>query len=95
MVGTANAQDSHEQTYQFDIPAEPLGQALTDFSSISSRQILMSEDSVKSRATKGLHGRYTAPQALDALLAGTGLAVVTNASGVLMVQQKKSRSRAE
>jgi outer membrane receptor protein involved in Fe transport len=84
-VGSSMAADP---TYQFDIPVEPLGQALTDFSQISSQQILMSEDIARGRTTKGLHGRYTAEQALASLLAGTDLRVETNASGVLMVRLK-------
>src|ERR1700678_4455531 len=85
-------QSAQEKTYQFDIPAEPLGQALTDFSAVSSQQIIMSEDVTKGHATKGLHGRFTAPQALDALLAGTDLMVETNASGVLMVRSKNAQA---
>jgi outer membrane receptor protein involved in Fe transport len=92
MAAPANAQDQSQQTFQFDIPAESLGQALTDFSSVSSKQILMSEDAVKGRTTKGIHGRYTASQALDALLAGTGLEAEVNASGVLMVQSKNAEA---
>lgn len=83
--GAAYAAD---QTYQFDIPAEPLGQALTDFSRASSQQIVFSEDLTAGKSTKGLHGRYTASDALDGLLAGTGLRVETNSSGVMMVRSK-------
>src|ERR1700674_4793857 len=85
-VGFAANARAQEPTYQFDIPAEPLGQALTDFSAVSSQQIIMSEDVAKGRTTKELHGRYTAQQALDALLAGTGLTVEISPSGVLMVR---------
>lgn len=85
LAGPARAAD---QTYQFDIPAEPLGQALTDFSRASSQQIVFSEDVTAGKATKALHGRFTAAQALDALLAGTNLRIETNASGVMMVRSK-------
>jgi len=88
-VGFAENASAQQPIFQFDIPAEPLGQALTDFSAVSSQQIIMSEDVAKGRTTKGLHGRYTAQQALDALLAGTGLTVESSASGVLMVRAKK------
>ncbi|HWD29225.1 MAG TPA: TonB-dependent receptor [Rhizomicrobium sp.] len=91
-IGAPVALAQADQTYQFDIPAEPLGQALTDFSAVSSKQIIMSEDAAKGRTTKGLHGRYTAEQALDALLAGTDLKVEVNASGVLMVRPKKNQA---
>ncbi len=88
MLGLGGAAQAADQTYQFDIPAEPLGQALTDFSRTSSQQIVFSEEVAAGRSTKGLHGRYTAAQALDTLLAGSGLHVETSASGVMMVQSK-------
>lgn len=78
--------------YQFDIPAESLSLALTDFSAASSQQIIFSEEVVKGRATSGLHGRYSSDAALSALLSGTDLKAVTNANGVLMVQPKNVRA---
>jgi iron complex outermembrane receptor protein len=79
-------------TYQFDIPAEPLSQALTDFSQAASQQIIYSENLVKGRKTPGLHGSYTAAEALNALLAGTDLTVDINPSGVLMIEVKNARN---
>lgn len=82
LYGSAVAAD---RTYQFNIPAESLSQALTDFSQISHQQIIFSEDIVRGRKTPGLRGRYTTEQALRSLLAGTSLRVEANAAGVLMV----------
>ncbi|MEJ0025929.1 MAG: TonB-dependent receptor [Rhizomicrobium sp.] len=90
MLGLGGSAQAADQTYQFDIPAESLGQALTDFSRASSQQIVFSEDATNGRATKGLHGRYTAAQALAVLLAGTDLQVETNSAGVMMVRSKNS-----
>jgi len=59
-----------DPTYRFDIPPEPLGQALTDFSQAAAQQIIYSESIVRGRTTSGLHGSYTAAQALHALLGG-------------------------
>src|ERR1700733_15009945 len=81
-------------TYQFDIPAEPLSQALTDFSQAASQQIIYSENLVKGRKTPGLHGSYTAAEALNALLAGTDLTVDINPSGVLMIEVKNDHNKA-
>jgi iron complex outermembrane receptor protein len=81
-----------EPDFQFDIPAESLSQALTDFSQASSQQIIFSEDLLKGRHSTGLHGRYTSAQAIAALLAGTDLKVQPNTSGVLMVQSKNVRA---
>lgn len=85
MVGPAF---SAEQTYKFDIPAESLGQALTDFSKASSQQIVFSEDVTNGKTVAGLHGQYTAQDALKTLLNGTGLVTETNSSGVMMVRSK-------
>jgi iron complex outermembrane recepter protein len=91
-AGAASAQGAPAPTYQFDIPAEPLGQALTDFSTASAQQIIMSEDVAKGRVTKGLHGRYTTREALNLLLADTGLVAESSASGVLMVKSKNGEA---
>ena len=90
--GLGGAASAADQTFQFDIPAESLGQALTDFSQASSQQIIFSEDLVKGRKTAGLHGRYTTAQALDTLLGGTDLRVETNSAGVVMVRSKNGQA---
>jgi iron complex outermembrane recepter protein len=84
-MGTAQATDL---TYRFDIPAESLSQALTDFSQTAAQQIIYSESVVKGRKTSGLHGSYTPAQALDTLLKGTDLRVDVNSSGVLMIRAR-------
>ncbi len=92
LAGVANAKDS---TYRFDIPAESLSQALTDFSQASQHQIIFSENVVHGHKISGLHGSYTVEQALHALLAGTDLEMQTNATGVLMVRQKKRQAASD
>jgi iron complex outermembrane receptor protein len=77
-----------DPTYRFDIPPEPLSRALTDFSEAAAQQIIYSESVVKGRQTPGLHGSYTAAEALDALLSGTDLRVDINPSGVLMIRAR-------
>jgi outer membrane receptor protein involved in Fe transport len=89
---TVEPGNAAEKTYAFDIPAESLGQALTDFSQVSSQQIIFSETLVKGRKTGGVHGNYTANQALALLLSGTDLKIEASASGVLMVQSKNVRA---
>src|SRR5882757_9686773 len=80
-LGFAGSASAADPTYQFEIPAESLSQALTDFSQASSQQILYTEDLVRGRKTSGLHGNYTATAALGALLAGSDLKVETNSAG--------------
>jgi outer membrane receptor protein involved in Fe transport len=81
-----------DKTFQFDIPAESLSQALTDFSQASSQQIIFSESLVKGRKSAGLRGTFTTSQALATLLSGTDLAIEASTSGVLMVQPKNVRA---
>lgn len=89
---TSEAGNPVEKSIKFDIPAESLSQALTDFSQVSSKQIIYSEGLVKGRAVQGLHGSFTPSQALSALLSGTDLQYETNNAGVLMVRSKNVRA---
>jgi outer membrane receptor protein involved in Fe transport len=92
-LGDAQAADP---TYRFDIPREPLGQALTDFSQAAAQQIIYSESVVQGRTTRGLHGSYTVAEAIRALLNGTDLRADVNSSGVLMIRERNAVStRAE
>jgi len=77
-----------EPNYQFDIPPEPLGKALTDFSRITSQQIVFSEDVTAGKQAAGVSGKYDAATAIDALLANTGLVARSNGAGVIMIQKK-------
>lgn len=88
LLGTQHLQAA-EVTYQFDIPAESLSKALADFSQNSPQQIIFSESAIEGLSTPGVHGKYTPEQALRILLSATNLNVEVNASGVLMVRQKK------
>lgn len=85
MAGHAFAQDA---TYTFDIPSEPLAQALHDLARISGKQIIFTPDQVSGKTAPALQGKYTASEALSHLFAGTGLVVDQSSSAGLMVQSK-------
>jgi iron complex outermembrane recepter protein len=87
-AGAGPAAAQSVPVYQFDIPAESLGQALKDFSAASSQQIVFSDEVVGNRKAPALHGSYTRDQALSLLLQGTDLHVEISKSGVLMVRSK-------
>src|SRR5688500_8927841 len=59
----------------FSIPPLPLRDALREFTRQSGVQVRI-ETNVPAVTTTGLVGRFTAPQALRRLIAGTGLAAV-------------------
>ena len=62
-----------ETAYGFDIPSKPLPQALADFSTVTGLQVLYTETLAFDVTVPALRGTYTARQALDRLLAGSGL----------------------
>ncbi|HWL69158.1 MAG TPA: TonB-dependent siderophore receptor [Geminicoccus sp.] len=62
-----------QSVYPFDIIAKPLPQAIADFSGVTGLQVLYTERSVFDHQAPALKGSFTASQALERLLAGTGL----------------------
>lgn len=57
----------------FDIPAQPLGQALTSFGQQAGLQVGISAPAVAGKTSSAVSGTMTAEQALRQLLAGTGV----------------------
>lgn len=70
---------------RFDLAAQDLGQALRSVARETGREVMVAADSVKGRRSPELHGDYTADQAIEALLLGSGLIVETR-EGVLYVR---------
>src|SRR6202022_5145688 len=70
-AGTA-ASDAQARTYH--IAAQTLGTALQEFAAQAGLQLLFSESDVAGLRTGGLQGSFTKDQALERLLAGSGLA---------------------
>lgn len=57
----------------FQVPAGPLAAALTAFAADAGISISAPPALVQGRSTRGVQGRYTVPEALDRLLAGSDL----------------------
>ncbi|MEI2418012.1 STN domain-containing protein [Orrella sp. JC864] len=57
----------------FDIPAQPLGQALSQYGAIARQPALAPSALVEGLFSTAVHGRYSAEAALQRLLQGTGL----------------------
>jgi outer membrane receptor protein involved in Fe transport len=64
---------SDTQTRTYHINAQPLGTALQEFAAQAGVQLLFSEADVAGRRTGGLQGSFSSSQALERLLAGSGL----------------------
>lgn len=61
------------RTWHIELPAQPLPRALTALSAVIGVQVLYPGDAAFNKTSRPLNGDYTAEQALQELLAGTGL----------------------
>jgi len=74
-----------EASLRFDIPAQPLSQALNQLALRSDREILFSPALTQGKRSPGLWGVFTAETALERLLAGSGLTVQLEGRSFLVV----------
>lgn len=74
------------QTYNLNIPAQDLGDALRALARSTRQEIAFDNQAVRGKRAPALRGAYTALGALDALLAGTGLTSEVGRSGLLIVR---------
>lgn len=83
-LAAASTAPLHAQTATatFDIPAMPLADALTRFAEQSGEQVLFAEASVLGKHAVAVQGRMPVTQALERLLAGTGVIVTQSQAGV-------------
>ena len=70
LAGAVHAQSAK---LSFDQPAEPLGKALATLARTAGVQVVFASALTEGKAAPALKGSYTAREALDALLAGSGL----------------------
>jgi iron complex outermembrane receptor protein len=74
-----------EPIYQFELRAQGVGGALRLFGEVTHQQIIFSEATVKGRRSGAVVGSFTAAQALNLLLAGTGLKITRTEAGVFYI----------
>ncbi|GGB99138.1 TonB-dependent receptor [Oxalicibacterium flavum] len=82
---SAHAQ-STDAVHQYDIPAGPLGNALTRFSAETGILLAAPADLVQGKNSNGVRGGHSIATALHALLAGTGLEAVQETQGQYRLQ---------
>src|SRR5262245_905229 len=70
------------QTCAFDISPQELGTALRAFAYTSHQQVVFEDSAVRGKRSPPLKGDYTAYEALDRLLEGSGLSVQAGQSGL-------------
>lgn len=77
-----------EQKVSFDIKAQDLGNALTEFGMQSRKEIYFTEAEVRGKKTKGISGRFTPEDAIRRLLASTGVAYRVDENGTFLVGKR-------
>lgn len=77
------------RTYPFDIPPEDGAKALNDFSRQSGVQLLFPFDLAAKANVPGLKGTYTRQEALNTLLAATGLEVASQTDDTISLRVKE------
>ena len=81
MGAAANAQDK----ISFDIPEQPLGDALLTYSEQSERAVMASPELVKGKSAPAIRGDMTTDEALEMLLKDSGLDTRLNTQGGVTV----------
>jgi iron complex outermembrane recepter protein len=79
---------------QFDMPAQPLGQSLTEIAQQTGANVLFSGDAVRDLRAPSVKGAYSAQEAVQLLLRGTPLEAVADSTGTLIVRPRNLRGSA-
>lgn len=75
------------QAVQLRVPAQPLAAALADLSRQTGIQVFASGELVAGVGSRAVEGRFTPAQALQLMLAGTGLDAARTAAGAFAVRR--------
>jgi iron complex outermembrane receptor protein len=73
LLAAASTVQAQEAAFDFAIPAEPLPQALSEFSRVTGLSVIYTQESPYAIAAPALNGRFSAEQALSRLLGSSGL----------------------
>lgn len=82
-----SAQAQVDQTYQFDLPAQDLGDALRAVAATASLQLFARAEDVNIVPAPKLHANLTARQAIERLLTGSGL-IARFDNGAVVIQRR-------
>src|SRR5258708_6730703 len=84
LPGAATAQSTN--VVSFDVPAQSLESALRQVAAEQNLQILFAPEDVRGISTRGVKGQYTAREAVQKLLEGTGLTFTFNDRNVVAIK---------
>jgi iron complex outermembrane receptor protein len=96
-VGTLTFADADARSISYDlnIPSEDLTAALQSFAIASHHKLLYKAELTTGKISKALKGHFTAQEAMEALLSGTGLSYeITGSSVVLIKNQADAKTSA-
>lgn len=85
---------AEERLINFNIPAQPVASALDALSAQADLQMLFNRELLKNRTTAGIVGALTAQQALQKLLAGSGLTYQFTAKDAVAIKSADTGSQA-
>src|ERR1700761_7225225 len=77
----------------FNIPSEDLAKALNDLGRASHRNLVFPAELARGLVAPAVRGRLTVEQALDRLLAQTGLAYSTSSAGVIVLHREHAAAQ--
>ncbi|MGZ4981377.1 MAG: TonB-dependent siderophore receptor [Methylobacter sp.] len=90
LASTAYAEQ--QQKHHFDIRSQSLGPALQTLAAQSGAQMLYTEQTAAGKQSPSLSGDYTTAEAVDKLLAGSGLVYSVAANGTVTVKPSQNTS---
>ncbi|MEN5209586.1 TonB-dependent receptor [Stenotrophomonas terrae] len=85
LFGTAARAQTPAAMQAYKMPQQPLEQALAELAAAADLQILMAPQMLRGKTAPALSGRYSAAEALQQLLAGSGLSYRLTDSGVVTI----------
>src|ERR1700744_1009246 len=94
LISTAAFAQSQDSPISFDIPAQPLGSALTALAVQANSQIFFEQVPVAGLVSPAVSGSMSTQQALRTLLANTPLKFARNDDGTYVISRKASVARA-
>ncbi len=89
---TAAMAQSSETSVEFDMPAQSLDQALRNYGVVADKQVMFSVDLVNGKTVGPIAGEMTPDEALQTLLADTGLVFETTFSDVILIRTAQQRA---
>src|ERR1700722_16820510 len=87
--------DARSISYDLNIPSEDLTAALQSFAIASHHKLLYKAELTAGKISRALKGHFTAQEAIEALLSGTGLSYEITGSSVVLIKDQRAGKTSE